>query len=111
MEVSSSLYLAIRYGTFSSLLLGYGSLGCLEEEKVGLFKLKAPINHPNVIQLSLSYIRDFELGKWSLNASLLLPFQQLQVLHLARNELTGWWLSLVTMVFKIYYHFIFHKLV
>ena len=139
MEVSSSLYLAIRYGTFSSLLLGYGSLGCLEEEKVGLFKLKAPINHPNgtslsswggevgdccrweyvtcdnktniVILLSLSYIRDFELGKWSLNASLLLPFQQLQVLHLAGNELTGWWLSLVTMVFKIYYHFIFHKLV
>ena len=52
MEVSSSLYLAIRYGTFSSLLLGYGSLGCLEEEKVGLFKLKAPINHPNGTSLS-----------------------------------------------------------
>ena len=102
MEVSSSLYLAIRYGTFSSLLLGYGSLGCLEEEKVGLFKLKAPINHPNgtslsswggevgdccrweyvtcdnktniVILLSLSYIRvEEDLGNWSLNASLL-PF-------------------------------------
>ena len=136
MEVSSNLYLAV-YGTFLSLLLGYGSLGCLEEEKVGLFKLKAPINHPNGTSLSswgaevgdccrwenvtcdnktsrviqLFPIRDFELGEWSLNASLLLPFQQLQVLHLARNELTGWWLSLVTMVFKIYYHFIFHKLV
>ncbi|KAL6330685.1 hypothetical protein AAG906_009113 [Vitis piasezkii] len=128
MEVPSSLYLAVLYGTFLSLLLGYGSLGCLEEEKVGLLQLKASINHPNgtalsswggevgdccrwenvtcdnktnrVIQLSLSYIRhDGGLGEWSLNASLLLPFQQLRNLDLSWNELTGWWLSLMPMFF------------
>ncbi|XP_010656508.1 receptor-like protein 13 isoform X2 [Vitis vinifera] len=116
MEVSSNLYLAV-YGTFLSLLLGYGSLGCMEEEKVGLLQLKASINHPNgtalsswgaevgdccrwryvtcdnktsrVIRLSLSSIRDSELGEWSLNASLLLPFQQLQILDMAENGLTG----------------------
>lgn len=94
MKVSSSLYLAVLCGTFLSLLLGYGSLGCVEEEKVGLLKLKAYINHPNgtalyswggevgdccrwesitcdnktnrVIQLSLRYI-DAGLGRWSLN--------------------------------------------
>ena len=127
MEVPSCLYLAVLYGTFLSLLLGYGSLGCMEEEKVGLLQLKASFNHPNgtalsswgaevgdccrwenvtcdnktnrVIRLSLDSIRDFELGEWSLNASLLLPFQQLQNLDLSRNELTGWWLSLMPMFF------------
>ena len=127
MEVPSCLYLAVLYGTFLSLLLGYGSLGCMEEEKVGLLQLKASINHPNgtalsswggevghccrwenvtcdnktnrVIRLSLRFIRDFELGEWSLNASLLLPFQQLQIFDLTGNPLTGWWLSLVPMVF------------
>ncbi|KAL6330683.1 hypothetical protein AAG906_009111 [Vitis piasezkii] len=126
MEVSSNLYLAV-YGTFLSLLLGYGSLGCMEEEKVGLLQLKASFNHPNgtalsswgaevgdccrweyvtcdnktsrVIRLFLDSIRDFELGEWSLNASLLLPFQQLQNLDLSFNELTGWWLSLMPMFF------------
>ena len=126
MEVSSNLYLAV-YGTFLSLLLGYGSLGCMEEEKVGLLQLKASFNHPNgtalsswgaevgdccrwryvtcdnktsrVIRLSLSSIRDSELGEWSLNASLLLPFQQLQILDMAENGLTGWWLPLMPMVF------------
>ena len=126
MEVSSNLYLAV-YGTFLSLLLGYGSLGCMEEEKVGLLQLKASINHPNgtalsswggevgdccrweyvtcdnktnrVIRLSLWRIRDYDLGEWSLNASLLLPFQQLQILDLYENRLAGWWLSLMPMVF------------
>ncbi|KAJ9703069.1 hypothetical protein PVL29_004722 [Vitis rotundifolia] len=116
MKVSSNLYLAI-YGTFLSLLLGYGSLGCMEEEKVGLLQLKASINHPNgttlsswggevgdccrwehvtcdnktnrVIQLSLGSVRDLELGEWSLNASLLLPFQQLRNLDLSYTDLTG----------------------
>ena len=127
MEVPSCLYLAVLYGTFLSLLLGYGSLGCMEEEKVGLLQLKASFNHPNgtalsswgaevgdccrweyvtchnktnrVTRLSLIDIRHFEFGKWSLNASLLLPFQQLQILDLSLNELTGWWLSLMPMFF------------
>ncbi|CBI25533.3 unnamed protein product, partial [Vitis vinifera] len=89
----------------------------MEEEKVGLLQLKASFNHPNgtalsswgaevgdccrweyvtchnktnrVTRLSLIDIRHFEFGKWSLNASLLLPFQQLQILDLSLNELTG----------------------
>ena len=126
MKISSSLYFAVLYGTFLSLLLGYGSLGCLEEEKVGLLQLEASINHPydtalsswggevgdccrwkyvtchnktnRVIRLSLRSVRDF-LEEWSLNASLLLPFQQLRNLDLYNNSLTGWWLSLVPMIF------------
>ncbi|KAJ9688740.1 hypothetical protein PVL29_014407 [Vitis rotundifolia] len=116
MEVSSNLYLVV-YGTFLSLLLGCGSLGCTEQEKVGLLQLKASINHPNgttlsswggevgdccrweyvtcdnrtnrVIRLSLNSTRDFDLGEWSLNASLLLPFQELRNLDLSGNYLTG----------------------
>ncbi|KAJ9688741.1 hypothetical protein PVL29_014408 [Vitis rotundifolia] len=117
MEVSSDLYLVVLYGTFLSLLLGYGSLGCLEEEKVGLLQLKASIKHQydtalsswgrevgdccrwkyvtcdnktnRVIRFSLRSISNFELEEWSLNASLLLPFQQLQNLDLSNNCLTG----------------------
>ena len=72
-----------------------------------------------VIQLDLSYIRlDGGLGGWYMNASLLLPFHQLQILDLYGNELTGcgslphlllWFF--VFLYIYIYDHFIFHKLV
>ncbi|KAG5244660.1 receptor protein [Salix suchowensis] len=42
-----------------------------------------------VIQLSLAGARDFRLGDWVLNASLFLPFKELQGLNLSRNRLVG----------------------
>ncbi|KAJ6414165.1 hypothetical protein OIU84_006898, partial [Salix udensis] len=42
-----------------------------------------------VIQLSLAGARDFRPGDWVLNASLFLPFKELQGLNLSRNRLTG----------------------
>ncbi|CAK9145487.1 unnamed protein product, partial [Ilex paraguariensis] len=102
----------------------HGSLACLEEERVGLLKLKEAFHHPNasaslpswrveeidccrwervtcdsmtkrVIGLSLSDARQLELFNFSflnasffLNASLFLPFQELQNLSLGWNSLT-----------------------
>ncbi|XP_061972170.1 cuscuta receptor 1-like isoform X3 [Populus nigra] len=90
--------------------------GCLEEERIGLLEIKALID-PNsiymgdwveyssnccewsriecdnttrrVIQLSLRYARDQSLGDWVLNASLFLPFKELQSLYLSGNGLVG----------------------
>ncbi|KAI5587071.1 hypothetical protein BDE02_05G006900 [Populus trichocarpa] len=84
--------------------------GCLEEERIGLLEIKAltdlnsiymgvdwveyssnccewsGIECDNstgrVIQLSLGYARDQSLGDWVLNASLFLPFKELQSLAL-----------------------------
>jgi hypothetical protein len=42
-----------------------------------------------VIQLSLGGARDQSLGDWVLNASLFLPFKELQSLDLKANELVG----------------------
>ena len=127
----------------------YGCLGCLEDQRIGLLNLKASINHPNgtalsswggdiivanccrwervtcdtktnrVTQLSLSSIRDQNLGNWSLNASLLLPFHQLQILDLSGNEMTGCgslphlrlWFFVFLYIYIYIYFFIFHKLV
>jgi len=90
--------------------------GCLEEERIGLLEIKALID-PNstytgdwveyssnccewswivcdnstrrVIQLSLQNARDQSLGDWVLNASLFLPFKELQSLGLGYNGLVG----------------------
>eukprot|EP00258_Populus_trichocarpa_P040902 XP_024456921.1 receptor-like protein 13 [Populus trichocarpa] len=87
--------------------------GCLEEERIGLLEIK-PLIDPNsiymrdwveyssnccewygiecdnttrrVIHLSLM---DFRLGDWVLNASLFLPFKELQSLDLSYNGLVG----------------------
>ncbi|KAI5593686.1 hypothetical protein BDE02_03G028900 [Populus trichocarpa] len=89
--------------------------GCLEEERVGLLEIKALMdpNHVSlrdwvdssnccewpeiecdnttrrVIQLSLFDARDYSLGDWVLNASLFLPFKELQSLDLAYTGLVG----------------------
>ncbi|KAL9355944.1 hypothetical protein Peur_049197 [Populus x canadensis] len=90
--------------------------GCLEEERIGLLEIKA-LTDPNsicmgdwveygsnccewsriecdnttgrVIRLSLRYARDQSLGDWVLNASLFLPFKELQSLGLGYNGLVG----------------------
>jgi hypothetical protein len=90
--------------------------GCLEEERIGLLEIKA-LTHPNsihmrdwveyssnccewsgiecdntarrVIRLSLRYARYQSLGDWVLNASLFLPFKELQSLDLGYNGLVG----------------------
>jgi len=89
--------------------------GCLEEERIRLLEIQSLID-PNrislgdwvgssnccewdgiecdnttrrVIQLSLRGSRDESLGDWVLNASLFLPFKELQSLELGDNGLVG----------------------
>ncbi|KAL3598205.1 hypothetical protein D5086_006123, partial [Populus alba] len=89
--------------------------GCLEEERIGLLEIQSLIDPDGVsltdwvdssnccewpriecdnttrrvIQLFLSYARDFRLGDWVLNASLFQPFKELQSLDLGYNGLVG----------------------
>ncbi|XP_011039078.1 PREDICTED: probable LRR receptor-like serine/threonine-protein kinase At1g34110 [Populus euphratica] len=90
--------------------------GCLEDERIGLLEIKA-LTNPNsiymgdwveyssnccewsriecdnttrrVVHLSLWGARDQSLGDWVLNASLFLPFKELQSLDLGYNGLVG----------------------
>nr|XP_034906219.1 receptor-like protein 14 [Populus alba] len=101
-------------------LQAWHPLGCLEEERIALLHLKHSLNYPNgtslpswtiahpnccewdsyrivcnsstgrVIELNLRSVRNEELGDWYLNASLFLPFQQLNVLSLWNNNIAGW---------------------
>ncbi|PKI57101.1 hypothetical protein CRG98_022495 [Punica granatum] len=92
------------------------SSACIEPERIGLIKLKAAFNLPNgstfpwwrddqgdccrwegvwcnnismrVTMLLLNDTRDSRLGPWSLNASLFLPFEELEALDLGFNQLT-----------------------
>ncbi|XP_031375354.1 receptor-like protein 15 isoform X3 [Punica granatum] len=93
------------------------SSACIEPERIGLIKLKAAFNLPNgstfpwwrddqgdccrwegvwcnnismrVTMLLLNDTRDSRLGPWSLNASLFLPFEELEALDLGFNQLTA----------------------
>ncbi|PKI32165.1 hypothetical protein CRG98_047444, partial [Punica granatum] len=93
------------------------SSACIEPERIGLMKLKAAFNVPNgsadpwwrddkgdcckwegvwcnnvsmrVTMLLLNDTQDSRLGPWSLNASLFLPFEELEVLDVGFNQLTG----------------------
>jgi hypothetical protein len=101
-------------------LQGWLPLGCLEEERIALLHLKDSLNYPNgtslpswmkadanccdwdweriwcnsstgrVTMLLLGSTRNEELGDWYLNASLFLPFQQLNYLYLGNNSIAGW---------------------
>eukprot|EP00258_Populus_trichocarpa_P030439 XP_024446458.1 receptor-like protein 13 isoform X2 [Populus trichocarpa] len=99
-------------------LQGWVPLGCLEEERIALLHLKDSLNYPNgtslpswriahahccdwesivcnsstgrVTVLDLWGVRNEDLGDWYLNASLFLPFQQLNVLYLWNNRIAGW---------------------
>jgi len=101
-------------------LQGWLPLGCLEEERIALLHLKDSLNYPNgtslpswriahanccdwdweritcnsstgrVTELYLGSTRNEELGDWYLNASLFLPFQQLNALDLWNNRIAGW---------------------
>ncbi|KAG5229935.1 receptor protein [Salix suchowensis] len=92
-------------------------LGCLEEERAALLNLKDSLNYPNgtslpswrkgdarccdwervgcnsstgrVTELYLYSVRNGELGDWYLNASLFLPFQELNTLELLDNQIAG----------------------
>jgi hypothetical protein len=91
--------------------------GCLEEERIGLLEIQSLIDPygfsltdhwvdtnsnccewdgiecdnttRRVIQLSLFGARDLSLGDWVLNASLFLPFKELQSLELRWTRLVG----------------------
>jgi len=89
--------------------------GCLDEERIGLLEIKALMDPHGiylrdwvdssnccewhriecdnttrrVIQLSPFGARDESLGDWVLNASLFLPFKELQSLELGGNRLVG----------------------
>uniref|UniRef100_A0A6N2M950 Leucine-rich repeat-containing N-terminal plant-type domain-containing protein n=1 Tax=Salix viminalis TaxID=40686 RepID=A0A6N2M950_SALVM len=93
-------------------------LGCLEEERIALLQLKDSLNYPNgtslpswrkgdarccdwdrvwcssgtgrVTELDLDTVRNGELGDWYFNASLFLPFQELNTLYLRDNQIGGW---------------------
>jgi len=99
-------------------LQGWVPRGCLEEERIALLHLKDSLNYPNgtslpswriahanccewediecnsstgrVTVLYLYSVRKEELGDWYLNASLFLPFQQLNRLYLMDNSIAGW---------------------
>ncbi|KAI5557726.1 hypothetical protein BDE02_18G122800 [Populus trichocarpa] len=99
-------------------LQGWVPLGCLEEERIALLHLKDAFNYPNgtslpswriahahccdweligcnsitgrVTVLYLGGVRNEELGDWYLNASLFLPFQELNELYLWGNRIAGW---------------------
>jgi len=101
-------------------LQGWVALGCLEEERIALLHLKDSLNYPNgtslpswriahanccdwdwesircnsstgrVTELHLDGVRNEEVGDWYLNASLFLPFQQLNYLSLWKNRIAGW---------------------
>ncbi|KAB5555958.1 hypothetical protein DKX38_006867 [Salix brachista] len=51
------------------------------------YGIKCDSTTRRVIQLSLAGARDFRLGYWVLNASLFLPFKELQGRNLSRNRL------------------------
>ena len=94
------------------------SIGCIEAERVALLRLKDAFNNPNgsalpswqgqgdcctwesvkcdnstkrVTHLFLNDTRPYELSnlQWSLNASSFLPLEELQVLDLSGNYLSG----------------------
>ena len=93
-------------------------LGCFEKERAALLHLKDSLNYPNgtslpswrkgdarccdwesvqcnsstgrVTRLYLSGVRNGDLGDWYMNASLFLPFQELNGLYLMDNHIAGW---------------------
>ncbi|XP_019168518.1 PREDICTED: LRR receptor-like serine/threonine-protein kinase GSO2 isoform X2 [Ipomoea nil] len=96
----------------------WGSLGCLEEERIALLQVKAHIKYSydkplvswvddkrsdcckwsrvkcsnitgRVTELSLEFLRDERFGDWYINASIFLPFKQLNYLDLSENKLAG----------------------
>ncbi|XP_039162650.1 receptor-like protein 15 [Eucalyptus grandis] len=100
------------------VLMGSGGMGCLEEERNALLGIKAAFNSPNgsslsswsddygsnccgwkrvvcdnatsrVARLYLNNTRHPNLGAWVIKASLFLPLEELQVLDLSKNHLSG----------------------
>jgi hypothetical protein len=99
-------------------LQGWLPLCCLGEERIALLQLKDALHYPNgtslpswikghahccdwesiicssstgrVTALVLDSTRNQELGDWYLNASLFLPFQELDALYLSDNLIAGW---------------------
>ncbi|KAF8037348.1 hypothetical protein BT93_B0302 [Corymbia citriodora subsp. variegata] len=120
----------IRWTWLLLVMMGSGGMGCLEEERNALLDIEAAINHPNgsslpswlssggdccgwegvvcddatsrVAQLYLNKTRDRTLGTWVINASLFLPLEELQVLDLSKNYLSGESQSLF-LFFQIYF--------
>ncbi|KAJ8622870.1 hypothetical protein MRB53_031399 [Persea americana] len=93
----------------------YWCHGCLEEERTHLLQIKDSINYPHgssldeawvekdccnwdgiecnssrVISISLFSKREERLGVWYPNASLFVPFKELEQLYLGGNQIGGW---------------------
>ncbi|XP_031096423.1 receptor-like protein 13 isoform X3 [Ipomoea triloba] len=97
----------------------WGSLGCLEEERIALLHLKSHITNntygnslvswvddkrsdcckwsrvtcsnimKRVVELDLYSVRDERVGNWYINATVFLPFKHLNSLYLSENNLAG----------------------
>jgi hypothetical protein len=94
------------------------SQGCLEEERIALLQIKTSFGLNDipsspfswgkdalccswygvtcsnsttrrVIEIDLSFARDWSMKDWYLNASIFLPFQELNVLDLSGNSIAG----------------------
>lgn len=123
MESTGSFASALQLRALLLTLIGFCGSGwslaaCIEQERMGLMKLKAAFTFPDgssslpswhghesnccrwagvkcsktsmrVTELHLSQTRDVGRGPWCLNASLFLPFDELEVLELGANQLTG----------------------
>ncbi|KAI9401095.1 hypothetical protein POPTR_001G064600v4 [Populus trichocarpa] len=82
-------------------LQGWLPRGCLEEERIALLHLKDSLNYPNGTSLpswriahanccDWEHITCNSSTDWYLNASLFLPFQQLNGVYLYGNRIAGW---------------------
>ncbi|CAK7338556.1 unnamed protein product [Dovyalis caffra] len=112
MEIRRLSLVVVVIGMLNVLLL---SEGCLEEERIALLQIKTSFDYPNgtssqyyswgkdanccnwegvfcnattgrVLQIDLLYER---LADWYLNATLFLPFQELNSLELSGNNILG----------------------
>ena len=117
MELNRLCLVVIMIINVVVLIKGWRCHGCLEEERTALLKIKGAFSYPNgrfllgswgkdanccdwkqvecnsstlrVVRIDLSYSRGWELGDWLLNASLFLPFPELNSLNLYGNRIAG----------------------
>ncbi|XP_034893123.1 cuscuta receptor 1 [Populus alba] len=116
MELNRLCLAVIMIINLVVLIQGWRCHGCLEEERVALLQIKDAFGYPNggfllswgrdanccewkqvhcnsstlrVVEIDLSFSRGWELGDGLLNASLFLPFPELNALYLYGNRIAG----------------------
>uniref|UniRef100_A0A6N2KNT5 Leucine-rich repeat-containing N-terminal plant-type domain-containing protein n=1 Tax=Salix viminalis TaxID=40686 RepID=A0A6N2KNT5_SALVM len=116
MELNRLCLVVIMIINVVVLIQGWRCHGCLEEERTALLQIKDAFNYPNgkflsswgkdanccdwkqvecnsstlrVVRIDLSYSRGWEVGDLLLNASLFLPFPELNSLNLYGNRIAG----------------------